>query len=75
MTLRAWSRSLGTSWWIRPLVGREFAITTRTWPPWIAIRRGGQIRRVPSMVTGRTGAWPRGCGSVRTGVAASVRIC
>jgi len=38
MTFRVWSRSLGTSWWVRPLAGRGFAITPRTWPLWIAIR-------------------------------------
>jgi hypothetical protein len=52
-----------------------FAITTRIWPPSIAVRPGGQIRRVPSMVTGGTSAWPHGCGSARASVAASVRIC
>jgi len=28
-----------------------------TWPPWIALRPGGQIRQVPWMVTGTIGTW------------------
>jgi hypothetical protein len=41
MTFRVWSRSPGTWWWVRPLVARGFAITTRTWPLWIAVRPDG----------------------------------
>ena len=28
-----------------------------TWPPWIALRPGGQIRQVPWMVIGTIGTW------------------